>query len=87
MIVVDDLPAAVTVAFGARLDSEYEYNQAVAEVERLFGSPAASVEAERFAHLAAIVEAYEKEHHVIGPPSVAAAREYDDEKRGGLLLG
>ena len=67
--------------------NEAEYDSITAQVERLFGSPAGSPEAELFLHLATLMEAYEEEHYPIAPPSPYAAGLYELEKQGCMSFG
>ena len=72
--------ATMLIVEPARICKEVEYDSITAQVERLFGYPVGSPEAERFVQLATLMEAYEEEHYPIAPPSPIAAGLYEFEK-------
>jgi HTH-type transcriptional regulator/antitoxin HigA len=47
--------------------SEADYEAALAEVERLWGALSPTPEGDRLDLLATLIDAYEAEHHRIGP--------------------
>jgi HTH-type transcriptional regulator/antitoxin HigA len=77
------------------IDSEAEYDAALAEIEQYFEkSPKlGTAEADRFDLLALVIEDYEKEHWPIEPPNPVDAIRYSIETGGytqadlGRLLG
>jgi HTH-type transcriptional regulator/antitoxin HigA len=63
-----------------RSDSDYE--AALKEIERLWGSEPGTLEGDRFEVLFALVEAYENQHYDILPPDPVEAIKYYMESRG-----
>ena len=64
------------------IKNKLDYEEAVAEIERLFDIEKSADEYDRLDVLATLVEAYESKHYPIGPPDPIAAIEYEMEKRG-----
>lgn len=62
--------------------NETDYDVALAEVDRLWGSPYGSPEGERLDVLITLIEAYEEKHHPILPPDPIDAITYHLENRG-----
>jgi HTH-type transcriptional regulator / antitoxin HigA len=62
--------------------SESDYEEALAEVERLWGSDPDTPEGEKLEVLFTLVEKYEEEHYPILPPDPIDALEYYMESRG-----
>ncbi len=62
--------------------SEEDYKATLAQIDRLSDAQEGTEEFDRLDVLATLVEAYEAKHYLIGPPSFAAAVEYEMEKRG-----
>ena len=52
------------------LQSETDYEAALAEIDRLWGSPFGSPEGDELGVLITLVEAYEEKHYPILPPDV-----------------
>ncbi len=48
--------------------SEADYEAALEEVERLWGAELGTLQGDRLNILATLIDAYEGEHHPIGPP-------------------
>jgi HTH-type transcriptional regulator/antitoxin HigA len=48
--------------------SEADYNQALAEIQRLWGAKSGTAEGDRLDVLATLIDAYEAEHYPIDPP-------------------
>ena len=48
--------------------SEEDYDEALAEVERLWGAKSGTPEGDRLDVLATLMDAYEAEHHRMDPP-------------------
>ena len=66
--------------------TEADYQAALVEIERLFNCTPGTAEEKQRNGLVDQVEAYEAEHYPIGPPTVAAALEYEADKRGLVAL-
>jgi HTH-type transcriptional regulator/antitoxin HigA len=64
------------------LKTEQDYQEALAEIERLFEAAPETSEGDRLDILTPLVEAYEEQHHPILPPDPVAALEYYMESRG-----
>ena len=62
--------------------NEADYERALAEVEKLWGSPADTGEGEKLDLLLDLVEAYERRHHPIYPPEPIEAIKFAMEQRG-----
>jgi len=62
--------------------SEADYDAALAEVERLWGAPAGTLEGDRLDILATLVEAYENEHYPMDPPDPIEAIKFRMEQQG-----
>jgi HTH-type transcriptional regulator/antitoxin HigA len=64
------------------LKTEQDYQEALAEIERLFEAAPETSEGDRLDILTLLVEAYEEQHYPILPPDPVAALEYYMESRG-----
>lgn len=64
------------------LKSEADYETALAEVERLWGTKSGTLEGDRLDVLATLVDAYEAQHHPMDPPDPIAAIEFRMEQQG-----
>lgn len=64
------------------LKTEEDYQQALAEIGRLFEAVPNTADGDHLDALARLVEAYEEKHHPIPPPDPIAALEYHLESRG-----
>ena len=64
------------------LKTENDYQEAVAEVDRLFEIERTQADEDMLELLAMLIEAYDQKHHPIGPPDPIGAIEYEMEKRG-----
>ena len=62
--------------------TEADYEAALAEVERLWGAPAASPEGDRLDVLATLIDAYESEHFPMDPPDPIEAIKFRMEQQG-----
>ena len=62
--------------------SETDYEQALAEVERLWGAGSGTPEGDRLDILATLIDAYESEHHPIDPPDPIEAIKFRMEQQG-----
>ncbi|MFZ3235131.1 MAG: helix-turn-helix domain-containing protein [Stellaceae bacterium] len=62
--------------------SEADYEQALAEVERLWGAGSGTPEGDRLDILATLIDAYESEHHPIDPPDPIEAIKFRMEQQG-----
>ena len=62
--------------------SDADYEAALAEVERLWGAPSGTSEADRLDVLATLIDAYEAEHHPIDPPDPVEAIKFRMEQQG-----
>ncbi len=62
--------------------TEADYEAALKEVERLWGSEPGTPDGDRFEVLFTLVEAYEEQHYPILPPDPVEAIEYYMESRG-----
>jgi HTH-type transcriptional regulator/antitoxin HigA len=63
-----------------RTDADYE--TAMAEVERLWGSKLGTPEGDRLDVLATLIDAYESRHHPIDPPDPIEAIKFRMEQQG-----
>ena len=52
------------------IQSEADYEAALAEIDRLWGSPFGSPEGDKLDALVTLVETYEEKHYPIPPPDV-----------------
>jgi len=62
--------------------SEADYDEALAEVERLWGAKSGTPEGDRLDVLATLMDAYEAEHHPIDPPDPVEAIKFRMEQQG-----
>jgi HTH-type transcriptional regulator/antitoxin HigA len=62
--------------------SEADYEAALAEVERLWGTKAGTPEGDRLDVLATLIDAYEAEHHPMDPPDPIEAIQFRLEQQG-----
>ena len=62
--------------------TEEDYQDALKEIEQLWGSDLGTPESDRFEVLVTLVEAYEDHHYEILPPDPIEAIEYYMESRG-----
>jgi HTH-type transcriptional regulator / antitoxin HigA len=62
--------------------SEADYEQALAEIERLWGAESGTTEGDRLDVLATLVDAYETEHEPIDPPDPIEAIKFRMEQQG-----
>ncbi len=62
--------------------NERDHAEAMGEIERLWGAPAGTPEGDRLDILAALVDAYEAEHHPIDPPDPIDAIVFRMEQQG-----
>ncbi len=64
------------------LRTEAEYEEALAEVEKLWGTKPGTPEGDRLDVFITLVEAYEREHHKISPPNPIEAIIFRMEQLG-----
>ena len=62
--------------------TEAEFKEALAEIGRLWGSPAGTPESDRLDILATLVDVYEAEHFPIDPPDPIEAIKFRMEQQG-----
>ena len=62
--------------------SEADYEQALAELERLWGAKSGTPEGDRLDVLATLIDAYEARHHPIDPPDPIEAIRFRMEQQG-----
>ena len=62
--------------------SEADYEQALAEVERLWGAKSGTPEGDRLDVLATLIDAYEAQHHPMDPPDPVNAIRFRMEQQG-----
>lgn len=62
--------------------NEEDYAAALAEIERLWGAKAGTLEGDRLDVLATLVEAYEGKHDPMDPPDPVEAIEFRMEQQG-----
>ncbi len=62
--------------------SEADYEQALAEVEKLWGSASGTADGDRLDVLATLIDAYETEHFPIDPPDPIEAIKFRMEQQG-----
>lgn len=61
--------------------SEEDYDEALAEVERLWGAKGGTPEGDRLDVLATLMDAYEAEHHPMDPPDPVEAIKFRMEQQ------
>jgi HTH-type transcriptional regulator/antitoxin HigA len=59
-----------------------DYERALAEIERLWGAKAGTVEGDRLDILATLIDAYEAEHYPMDPPDPIEAIKFRMEQQG-----
>ena len=64
------------------LRSEKDYEQALAEVEGLWGAKAGTTRGDRLDILATLIDAYEAEHYPMDPPDPIEAIKFRMEQQG-----
>jgi HTH-type transcriptional regulator/antitoxin HigA len=64
------------------IHNDDDHGRAMAEIERLWGAPEGSPEAEQLDVLVTLVNAYEAEQHPIGPPDPIEAIRFCMEQQG-----
>jgi HTH-type transcriptional regulator/antitoxin HigA len=64
------------------IKTDADHEEALQEIERLWGSKAGSVDGERLDVLLTLVEAYEEKHYPIPPPDPIEAILHQMESRG-----
>lgn len=62
--------------------SEADYEEALSEVERLWGAPSGTPDGDRLDILATLIDAYEAQHHPIDPPDPIEAIRFRMEQQG-----
>jgi HTH-type transcriptional regulator/antitoxin HigA len=62
--------------------SEADYEAALAEIERLWGAKAGTLEGDRLDVLATLIDAYESEHDPFDPPDPIEAIKFRMEQQG-----
>jgi HTH-type transcriptional regulator/antitoxin HigA len=62
--------------------SEADYEEALTEVERLWGARSGTPEGDRLDVLATLIDAYESAHHPIDPPDPIEAIKFRMEQQG-----
>lgn len=62
--------------------TEADYEAALTEVERLWGSRSGNPEGDRLDVLATLIDAYESEHHPMDPPDPIEAIKFRMEQQG-----
>jgi HTH-type transcriptional regulator/antitoxin HigA len=62
--------------------SKAQYERALAEVERLWGSKAGSTKGDRLDVLATLIDTYEAEHYPMDPPDPVEAIKFRMEQQG-----
>lgn len=62
--------------------SEADYEDALAEVERLWGAKSGTSEGDRLDVLATLIDAYEAQHYPIDPPDPVEAIHFRMEQQG-----
>src|SRR5437660_2242614 len=62
--------------------SEADYEQALAEIEKLWGAESGTAEGDRLDVLATLIDAYEAEHHPMDPPDPIEAIKFRMEQQG-----
>lgn len=75
------------------IKTESDLDEALAEIERLWGAEAGTEDGDRLDLLTDLVEAYERRHHPIPPPDPVDAIKFAMDQRGlrpvdiGLIIG
>jgi len=64
-----------------RIDTKRNYEAALSEIERLWGSKAGTPEGDRLDALATLIEAYEAEHYPMDPPGPLEAIKFRMEQQ------
>jgi HTH-type transcriptional regulator/antitoxin HigA len=64
------------------LRTEADYEAALAEVERLWGTPSGTADGDRLDILATLIDAYESEHFPMDPPDPVDAIRFRMEQQG-----
>lgn len=64
------------------LRTEADYDEAIAEVERLWGAKSRTPEGDRLDVLATLIDAYESQHHRMDPPDPIEAIRFRMEQLG-----
>ena len=62
--------------------SETDYERAMLEVERLWGTAVGTPQGDRLEILATLIDAYEAQHHPIDPPDPVEAIKFRMEQQG-----
>jgi HTH-type transcriptional regulator/antitoxin HigA len=62
--------------------TEADYEAALGEIERLWGTPAGTLEGDRLDILATLIDAYESEHFPMDPPDPIDAIKFRMEQQG-----
>jgi len=62
--------------------SEADYEEALRDIERLWGAPSGTAEGDRLDVLATLIDAYEDEHHPIDSPDPIEAIKFRMEQQG-----
>jgi HTH-type transcriptional regulator/antitoxin HigA len=62
--------------------SKVQYERALAEVERLWGSKSGTAKGDRLDVLATLIDAYEAEHYPMDPPDPVEAIKFRMEQQG-----
>ncbi len=62
--------------------SEADYEEALAEAERLWGAPAGTPDGDRLDILATLIDAYEAQHYPIDPPDPVEAIKFRMDQQG-----
>jgi HTH-type transcriptional regulator / antitoxin HigA len=62
--------------------SELDYEEALAQVETLWGAPSGTLEGDRLEVLATLIDAYEAEHYPMDPPDPIEAIKFRMEQQG-----
>jgi HTH-type transcriptional regulator/antitoxin HigA len=64
------------------IKSQKDHDQALREIERLWGAPAGTPKGNRLEVLMTLVDAYERAHHPVDPPGSLAAIRFRLEQQG-----
>jgi HTH-type transcriptional regulator/antitoxin HigA len=62
--------------------SEFDYEEALGQVEILWGAPSGTPEGDRLEVLATLIDAYEAEHYPMDPPDPIEAIKFRMEQQG-----
>ncbi len=65
-----------------RVKTEQDYDKALQEIEKLWGSPEGTKNGEKLDILLVLVEAYEAKHYPIAPPDPIEAIKFRMEQQG-----